>query len=438
MKKTKKSLAVLLSLTIIMAFVFTGCATVAQTTQPETTPTTVPTEAASPAAAQTMAALPTEAVSQQLSYVSIDVNPSIKFTVEDGTVLDVSALNDDGESITLENDVTGLTPAEALNILIGAFADGGFITEEDGNASLVITTSGDDEEELLTSLQDSATQRLTELGLACEVVVSTVEDETVDEAQLSGLTPGRYLLLKYLAEKEGITLEEAKEKYGSLKMGKLVKLVDNVDEAFGDDDDEKDMQELVDSGVLTAEQLEILTQAQNEFKVAMRQAQQVFKQTKTQAHDQWKQSKAEIQNQFKSDKDVGQYKSAKTALKAQVEQQKQTAIQTYKQAQVQAKEQFRVTVQSLGLTEDQMAALTLWDFDFDWDMDYDWDDEDEEDDDKDEDDKDDDEDEDDRDDEEDDEDDDKDDEEDEDDEEDDEDEDDEPGKGNNGKNGRGN
>ena len=372
--KGQKSLALLLSLTMIVAFVFTGCATTPQTTQPETSPTTAPTIA--PTAAQTMAALPTQAVSQQLSYVSIDVNPSIKFTVQDGVVLDVSALNDDGEAITLENDVTGLTPTEALNALIGAFANGGYITEEDGNASLVITTSGDDEEELLQNLQDTATQRLTELGLACDVVVSAVEDEITEEAKLNGLTPGRYLLLSYLAEKEGITLEEAKAKYGSLKMGKMVKLVDDVDEVFGHKDDEKDMQELVDSGILTAEQLEILTQAQNTFKTSMKQAQQTYKQTRTDAMDLLKASKTELKNAFKADKDVDKYKSAKTALQVQLEQQKQTAIQTYKQAKVQAREQFRATVQSLGLTDEQIAALTQWDFDFDWDQDYDWDDED--------------------------------------------------------------
>ncbi len=370
MKLSNKSLAILLSLTMLAAFVLTGCAATVQTTQPETSVTTAPT------AAQTMAALPTKAVSQQLSYVSIDVNPSIRFTVQDGVVLDVSALNDDGESITLENDVTGLTPAEALNILIGALSDGGYITEEDGNASLVITASGDNEEELLSSLQDTATQRLTELGLVCDVVVSTVAEETVDEAQTSGLTPGRYMLLKYLAEKEGITLEEAKAKYGSLKMGKLVKLVDDVDDVFGHKDDEKDLQALADSGILTQEQLQILTQAQNEFKAAMREAQQIFQQTKTQAQNEWKLSKAEIQNQFKSDKDVSQYKSAKTALKTQNQEQKQTAIETCKQAREQAKEQFEAAVQSLGLTEEQIAALTEWDFDFDWDIDDDWDNED--------------------------------------------------------------
>lgn len=370
--KGQKSLALLLSLTMIVAFVFTGCATTPQTTQPETSPTTAPPIA--PTAAQTAAALPSQTVSQQLSYVSIDVNPSIKFTVQDDVVLDVSALNDDGEAITLENDVTGLTPAEALNILIGAFANSGYITEEDGNASLVITTSGDDEEELLQNLQDTATQRLSELGLACDVVVSAVEDEITEEAKLSGLTPGRYLLLTYLAEKEGITLEEAKAKYGSLKMGKLVKLVDDVDEVFGHKGDEKDMQELVDSGILTAEQLGILTQAQNTFKTSMKQAQQIYKQTRTDAKDLLKASKTELRNAFKADKDVDKYKSAKTALQAQLEQQKQTAIQTYKQAKVQAREQFRTAVQSLGLTDEQIAALTQWDFDFDWDVDYDWDD----------------------------------------------------------------
>ncbi len=374
MKQVKafKPLVLLLSVSMIAAFVLTGCATVAQTTQEQISPTTAPTAQAT--AMQTTAAATQTVSQQQVSYVSIDVNPSIKLTVKDGVVTDVSALNDDGESIVLQHDVTGLAPADALSILIGALAEGGYITEEDSNASLVITTCGDNEEELRQNLEETAAQRLTELGLVCDVVVSTVENEIVDEAKQIGLTPGRYLLLKYLAEKEGITLLEAKEKYGSLKMGKLVKLVDDVDAVFGHKGDEKNMQELVDSGILTQEQLQVLTQAQNEFKVAMRQAEQLFKQERTKAQNQWKVSKNEIQNQFMSDKDVSAYKSSKTALKAQHEQQKQAAIQAFKQARVQARERFRAAVMSLGLTEEQIAALTQWDFHFDWDINDDWDD----------------------------------------------------------------
>jgi hypothetical protein len=293
-------------------------------------------------------------------------------TVQNGVVLDVAAYNDDGAKIVLENSVAGMTPTEALNIFISAFAEYGYITNEGEQASLVITASGDNSEGLIVSLQDTAAQRLTELGLDCEVVVSAVANSIDDEAKTYGLTPGRYLLLKYLAEQEGITLEQAAEKYGSLKMGKLVKLVDDVDDVFGHKDGDRDMQDLVDSGVLSPEQLQILSQAQSEFKTAMQQAQAVFKQTRTQAKELWKNSKTEIQNVFKSDKDVVKWKTAKEALKAQIEQQKQTAITSFKQAKVQAQEQFKTAVKSLGLTDEQIAALIKWGFDYDWDFDYDW------------------------------------------------------------------
>lgn len=369
MKYTRKALACVLSMIMSVTLILTGCAA-----QINTTDSQMITGAAAPtqeAVSQTPAAMPS--ASEQITYVSLDVNPSLKLTIQNGAVIDVAAYNDDGTKIVAETDVAGLSPEEAMKVYINAFALGGYITNEGEEASLVVTASGESGDELTASLKETAEQQIAELGLQCDVVVSAVTEDIADEAKASGLTPGRYLALSYLAGKEGITLDEAKAKYGSLKMGKLVKLLDDVDAVFGHRGDDKGMKKLIESGILTPEQIQIMEQAQGTFKTSMKQAQEVFKQARTQAKDLWKNAKDEIQNAFKSDKDTKAWKTAKDALKTQLEQQKRAATEAFKQAKTQAQVQFRAAIESLGLTDEQIAALIEWGFDADW-FDFDWDD----------------------------------------------------------------
>ena len=361
MKKNKR-LTILVTC-FIAALMLAGCAGVtdivtssipANTTQPVTTAAATPE--------------PTTAQQSALSYVSLDINPSIKLTIKDGVVAQASAMSDDGEEIITGIDVAGLVPEDAVSALIEAIAAQGYFEAED--AALVITSSGAKDEELLENLKDAARQTLDGLGLECEVTTSYVEPEIVEEAKAVGLTPPRYLAIKYLAEKEGISFEEAKEKYGSLKMGALLKICGHPRDVFGDKVD-VDWDELI-SG-LDTEQQQILEQAKNAYEQALRAAQTQFVQSKKEIQSQTQSKRAQIQNAYKETKDLAVYKQAKTQLQAEFAAQKREARQVFFAVREQAKTQFREAVAQLGFDEAVIKALLDWDYDVQWNEQIVWD-----------------------------------------------------------------
>lgn len=361
MKKRKQMTIVVTCL--IAALMMAGCAGVA-----DVVTSSIPANTTQPVTTAAATPVPTASEQSALSYVSLDINPSIKLTIMDGVVIEASAMSDDGEEIITGVDVAGLVPQDAVSALIEAIAALGYFDAED--AALVITSSGADEEELMESLKDAARQTLDGLGLECEVTASCVEPEIVEEAKAAGLTPPRYLAIKYLAKKEGISFEEAKEKYGSMKMGALLKLCGHPRDVFGDKMD-VDWDELING--LDPEQQQILEQAKNAYGQALRAAQSQFVQSKKDIQSQTQSKRAQIQNAYKETKDLAAYKQAKTQLQAEFAAQKREARQMFFAAKEQAKAQFREAVADLGFDEAVIKALLDWDYDAEWDEQINWD-----------------------------------------------------------------
>ena len=117
------------------------------------------------------------------SYVSVDVNPSIEFTVNRfDRVLRVKAVNDDGESILREISLTSLnnkTIGEALTKTVDQLSKSGYLdgTNEGG---IVITTSGKNAEKsetLAQELKQTAEIEIAEIGNDVEVKAFSIKPE---------------------------------------------------------------------------------------------------------------------------------------------------------------------------------------------------------------------------------------------------------------------
>ncbi len=303
----------------------------------------------------------------EISYVSIDINPSIELKLVDGFVAEAKAYNDDGQAIILSTDVSGMTPEEAVAALIGSFASEGYITAGDENATVVITVAGGQGDGLAENLKQSASTILQDMGLECNVVTTSVAEEIVNTAENSGLSIGRYLLLKQIALQEDITLDEAKEKYGSLKMYELLALIDNIDEFLKDIDD---INKALDT--LTPEQLQMLTQARLAFQNAMRSAQRAFLEARTQARNAFHTARDEAKNAFLESKDNTALKAAKKQIKETFALAKKTATDTLRQAKIRAREEFMAAIEGFGLDRETIDKLLEWNFDtvFEVDMDF--------------------------------------------------------------------
>jgi hypothetical protein len=173
---------------------------------------------AASAAAFVILSVGTWAYASPYSYVSLDVNPSIEFTVNRfDRVLSVKAVNDDGEEILQEISLDNLenkTIEDAITNTVKQISEQGYFdgTIEGG---LVITTSGKDEdkaEELAQELQNTVEEEINENGDDVVVEAYSVGLERVEEARALGVTPGKLNLVEKLqasaADPSTIDLEE--------------------------------------------------------------------------------------------------------------------------------------------------------------------------------------------------------------------------------------
>ncbi len=307
----------------------------------------------------------------QLSYVSIDINPSIELTLSEGLVIESSAYNEDGAAIVLSANVVGMTPQEAVTAIVNEFAAQGYIIPGDSSPAIVITVAGNKDAGLADTLKQNAEQSLTGLGLKAEVLATDVAAEMVQTAKNCGLSVGKYLVLKQISIKEGISIDEAKVKYGTLKMAELLAMVDK--EAFIGDVEE--LSTFLNN--LTPEQLQILTDARLAFQTAMKSAQEAFHTFRNKAKEAFMTARDAAKKAYIETKDKDALKAAKKEIKETFALAKKSATDGLKQSKIMARNTFYAAVSALGLDAETLEKLTDWDLDtgFDFDKDLDIEDE---------------------------------------------------------------
>lgn len=79
-----------------------------------------------------------EEVEQANSYVSVEINPSVEFVVdEDGNVLAANGTNDDGKTLIINVSFEGKSLSEALNIVLAEAEESGYLLSATYNSDLV-------------------------------------------------------------------------------------------------------------------------------------------------------------------------------------------------------------------------------------------------------------------------------------------------------------
>lgn len=297
-----------------------------------------------------------------ISYVSIDINPSIRLILQDGIVTDATAFNDDGSDIIIATSVVNMTAEQAIESLINEFSVQGYLVPGSTDAALVITVSGDNENAMMTSLELKAQESLALLGLQCNLVTQTIQDEVTDEAAALGLSAGRYMLLKYLAKQENITMQAAIEKYGTMKMGKLLEIIGSPDLAFEDLRIED----------LTPEQREQIKQAHDAYKAAMKAAHKQLVAVKNTAQKQFRDLKKAEQDNFKGNKNHETWEEVKARLQNEFKVAQEAAFAAFRQAKELAQKQFMAAIEGINLRDDIIADYLAYDLNLDWDFDFEW------------------------------------------------------------------
>jgi len=151
------------------------------------------------------------------SYVSLDVNPSIEYSINRfDRVLSVTGVNDDGTQIIKEINLENLknkTIKDAISLTVETLSNEGYFDSGEGN--IVIATSSkskNNELKLVKDLELAAAVGLEEDQDDIEITVEAVGATRVEEARALGVTPGKLNLVEKLIESangsEDIVLSE--------------------------------------------------------------------------------------------------------------------------------------------------------------------------------------------------------------------------------------
>lgn len=137
------------------------------------------------------------------SYVSLDVNPSIEYSVNMfDRVLTVKAVNDDGKDIVIDLDAEHKDITKAVEKTIDKLIEAGYIAEDE-NSGVVIAVSNpkeDKAEDLAKKIEKEAQKHMDEKGETAKVEVEAVGRERVEKARELGVTPGKLNLVEKLKE----------------------------------------------------------------------------------------------------------------------------------------------------------------------------------------------------------------------------------------------
>jgi len=172
------------------------------------------------------------AYSTPTSYLSVDINPSVELGINAlGQVVSAEALNDDGKDILSGISVTGMKVKKAVNIIVDAAADKGYLNE-DGSSVVSLTAATDDKEKadkLTKDAEEGTEAALTENETSAEVSQAAISKARRDAAIKAGISPGKMNLVQKLwevTENDGVAAIE----------GDYDEILKFADDKFGESD----------------------------------------------------------------------------------------------------------------------------------------------------------------------------------------------------------
>ncbi len=171
--------------------------------------------------------------------VTLDVNPSVELNIENGVVTGIFAYNEEGQLILENASMEGLSAEASLQAVLAQLAAGGYLSPEDSEPYLLITTLGSGQNDDFTKdLEDTAKDYMDGLGTEYKVRSASLRDDVATKAAALGVSAGRYVMMQSIAQTQGITIEEAIAQFGGASVKTLMEAFEGLEDAVkGDDDD---------------------------------------------------------------------------------------------------------------------------------------------------------------------------------------------------------
>lgn len=131
-----------------------------------------------------------------ITRMTVDINPSVEFMVDDqNLIISATALNDDGSILIAGEAFIGKTPEEAVEMMVTLATDTGYLIKgnaEENQNTVKISVSGDSQyaKELADHVQKTATDTLAALDV--EAAVAAAEALGLDSLRTMALATGLY------------------------------------------------------------------------------------------------------------------------------------------------------------------------------------------------------------------------------------------------------
>ncbi len=164
-----------------------------------------------------------------------DYSLNLELTVTDGVVTGITLYDAAGATLYENADLTDSTPEDALSAALAQIDENGYLASSEEDGYLLITTNGGilDADEA-SSLRSIAKDYLSSLGKDYEVDSASLGADVSAKADTLGLPGGRYLMMEYIAEQEGISIEEAIALYSGESVQTLMRSFDGMREAMNE------------------------------------------------------------------------------------------------------------------------------------------------------------------------------------------------------------
>lgn len=181
------------------------------------------------------------------NYISLDINPSIEIGVNAfGKVASVEGINEDGDSLLLDHKLIGLPLEKAMDILVEAAADQGFIAG-DGSTVIAITVETLDDEdvkELGELAANGVNLAMSNKNIIAAVYQDCSDPQLRDEAQKLDVSPGKYKLLMLLQTLDpGLDITD----YKDAKVSEIIGLAnDIINNGLSSEENPAEITEIID------------------------------------------------------------------------------------------------------------------------------------------------------------------------------------------------
>ncbi len=145
-----------------------------------------------------------------IEHLSLDINPSIDFTVENGIVTKCIGINDDGKELLGTVNVEGLEIEIAFPIVLEKLIERGYISSSDISVMLLSAYGSENTEELLKLAEELASGILGQHRLTAYIISQKINYDMNTEriANAYGVSLGKMqYILNFLEKSDNVTFD---------------------------------------------------------------------------------------------------------------------------------------------------------------------------------------------------------------------------------------